>query len=70
MLPPSIAVDGSISPAYFDGPVFNTGAAECMRQHLNDALDFLSDFHTLGKIKVLHVVYGIFCVLWLIPYQH
>lgn len=69
MLPPSVAVDGSISPAYFDGPVFNTGAAECMRQHLNDALDFLSDFHTLGKIKVLLVVYGIFCVLLLIAYQ-
>lgn len=34
------------------GPVFNTGAAECMRQHLGDALDFLADFHTLSKIKV------------------
>ncbi|XP_043200424.1 protein unc-79 homolog, partial [Amphibalanus amphitrite] len=28
-----------------------TGAAECMRQHLNDALDFLADVHTLTKIK-------------------
>ena len=30
----------------------STGAAECMRQHLNDALDFLADVHTLTKIKV------------------
>ena len=29
-----------------------TAAAECMRQHLNDALDFLADVHTLTKVKV------------------
>lgn len=34
------------------GPGFNTGAAECMRQHLGDALEFLADFHTLSRIKV------------------
>ncbi|KAG8333731.1 Protein unc-79, variant 2 [Homalodisca vitripennis] len=51
MLPPTVAMDGNLPPPYPDGPVFNTGAAECMRQHLSDALDFLSDFHTLGKIK-------------------
>lgn len=26
-------------------------ATDCMRQYLNDALDFLADFHTLNKIK-------------------
>lgn len=33
---------------------FTTGvnAAEIMRQHLSDALDFLADFHTVNKIKV------------------
>lgn len=31
-------------------------AAECMRQYLNDILDFLADFHTLTKIKV--------CLTW------
>ncbi|KAK6640822.1 hypothetical protein RUM44_012519 [Polyplax serrata] len=32
---------------------FTTGvnAAEIMRQHLSDALDFLADFHTVNKIK-------------------
>lgn len=29
-----------------------TGAAECMRQHLTDSLEFLADFHSLSKIKV------------------
>ncbi|OXA59651.1 Protein unc-79 [Folsomia candida] len=28
-----------------------TGAAECMRQHLTDSLEFLADFHSLSKIK-------------------
>ncbi|XP_037086283.1 protein unc-79 homolog [Pollicipes pollicipes] len=29
----------------------STAASECMRQHLNDTLDFLADVHTLTKIK-------------------
>lgn len=32
-------------------PVYTTNATDCMRQYLNDALDFLADFHTLSKIK-------------------
>lgn len=32
--------------------VYNTNISECMRLHLNDILEFLSDFHTLAKIKV------------------
>lgn len=28
-----------------------TYATDCMRQYLNDTLDFLADFHTLNKIK-------------------
>lgn len=28
-----------------------SGAAECMRQHLTDSLEFLADFHSLSKIK-------------------
>lgn len=32
-------------------PVYTNNAAECMRQYLNDILDFLADFHTLSKIK-------------------
>ncbi|XP_011203719.2 protein unc-79 homolog isoform X3 [Bactrocera dorsalis] len=28
-----------------------TNAADCMRQYVNDVIDFLADFHTLSKIK-------------------
>ena len=31
---------------------FSTSAAECMRQHLTDSIEFLADFHSLSKIKV------------------
>ncbi|CAG7837387.1 unnamed protein product [Allacma fusca] len=30
---------------------FSTSAAECMRQHLTDSIEFLADFHSLSKIK-------------------
>lgn len=30
----------------------NTCAAECMRSHLHDALEFIADVHTLTKVKV------------------
>ncbi|XP_021924860.1 protein unc-79 homolog isoform X4 [Zootermopsis nevadensis] len=41
------------SPPLFPdiGPLFNTSASECMRQHLADTLEFLADFHTLSKLK-------------------
>lgn len=29
-----------------------TNISDCMRLHLNDILEFLTDFHTLAKIKV------------------
>lgn len=32
-------------------PSYATSATDCMRQYLNDTLDFLADFHTLSKIK-------------------
>lgn len=32
-------------------PSYPTNATDCMRQYLNDSLDFLADFHTLNKIK-------------------
>lgn len=35
----------------FHAPVNGNGSAECMRQYLNEVMDFLADFHTLGKIK-------------------
>lgn len=32
-------------------PSYATNASECIRQYMNDILDFLADFHTLSKIK-------------------
>ncbi|GAB0098713.1 protein unc-79 homolog [Sergentomyia squamirostris] len=46
------AVPQGIIPGLPDHPpVYTNNAAECMRQYLNDVLDFLADFHTLSKIK-------------------
>jgi hypothetical protein len=33
------------------GPPLNTNACECMRQHINDIIEFLTDVHTLSRIK-------------------
>jgi hypothetical protein len=51
-LPLNVMMEDS-PPLFSDiGPLFNTNASECMRQHLADALEFLADFHTLSKLKV------------------
>ena len=54
---------GSLSPFVYtddfpryqggDPPsVPSTGASECMLAHLTDSIEFLTDFHSLSKIKV------------------
>jgi len=42
---------GIISGLPDTAPIYTNNAAECMRQYMNDVLDFLADFHTLSKIK-------------------
>ena len=32
--------------------LMSTCAAECMRQHLTDCMEFIGDLHTLTKVKV------------------
>ncbi|XP_046804235.1 protein unc-79 homolog isoform X8 [Lucilia cuprina] len=32
-------------------PNISTNSADCLRQYINDVIDFLADFHTLSKIK-------------------
>ena len=32
--------------------LISTCSAECMRDHLNECLEFISDIHTLTKVKV------------------
>ena len=34
----------------------STNVAECMRQHLNECVDFIADLHTINKVKVLSPV--------------
>ncbi|KAG8237689.1 hypothetical protein J437_LFUL017769 [Ladona fulva] len=51
-LPPTPCPDlGSSSAGANASPLYSTSASEIMRHHLSDCLDFLSDFHTLSKIK-------------------
>lgn len=38
-------------------PIYNTNASESLKSQLSDILDFLADFHTLSKIKVIHSFY-------------
>ncbi|XP_036229384.2 protein unc-79 homolog isoform X1 [Bactrocera oleae] len=47
---------GTLPPGTIAGlpetpPPLTTNAADCMRQYVNDVIDFLADFHTLSKIK-------------------
>ncbi|XP_024081973.1 protein unc-79 homolog isoform X2 [Cimex lectularius] len=51
-LPPTVAFGDVNNPNPDTAPVFNTFAAEVMRQHLTDALDFLADIHTITKLKM------------------
>nr|XP_018900718.1 PREDICTED: protein unc-79 homolog isoform X2 [Bemisia tabaci] len=51
VLPQAHSIEQGKVQFHEQNPILNTGAAECMRQHLADALEFLADFHTLSKIK-------------------
>lgn len=35
---------------------FTTAACDVMRNHVNDVLEFLSDVHTLSKVKSRYVL--------------
>lgn len=51
-VPVNVVIKDSI-PFYCEtGPPFTTNLAECMRLHLGDVVEFLTDFHTLSKMKV------------------
>lgn len=47
---------GAVPPDVISGlpatpPIYTNNSADCMKQYLNDIMDFLADFHTLSKIK-------------------
>ena len=50
----STAPGSSISTT--NTPLYTTGASEVMRAHMADVLEFLSDVHTLSKVKVGYFV--------------
>ena len=33
--------------------LISTNAADCMKQHLNECVEFVSDIHTINKVKVV-----------------
>lgn len=52
-IPQNIVVIKDCRSAFsFDYAPGYTNISDCMRLHLNDILEFLTDFHTLAKIKV------------------
>ncbi|XP_067119858.1 protein unc-79 homolog isoform X2 [Centruroides vittatus] len=48
VLVPNVIVDNISSDMQ---NIHSTGLSECMRQHLNDALEFVADVHALTKLK-------------------
>lgn len=36
--------------------IYNTNASETLKNQLSDVLDFLADFHTLSKVKVIEIM--------------
>lgn len=48
VLVPNVIVDNISSDIQ---NIHSTGISECMRQHLNDALEFVTDVHALTKLK-------------------
>jgi len=36
--------------------LMSTYAAECMRQYLSDCVEFISDLHTISKVKVKNIL--------------
>ncbi|XP_031336357.1 protein unc-79 homolog [Photinus pyralis] len=50
-IPINVVLQNSLPLYHETGPVFNTNIGECMRIHLGDVVEFLTDFHTLAKMK-------------------
>lgn len=47
-----INISEELSNAVYSQSLISTNAAECMKQHLNDCVEFISDLHTINKVKV------------------
>ena len=51
-LPPSSQLPIPAAPSPDVHNPINTAAAECLRVHLSDVLEFVADVHTLSRVKV------------------
>lgn len=51
-VPTSIVLENAQSCHSEHLHMFSTSVADCMKLHLGDILEFLTDFHTINKIKV------------------
>lgn len=51
-IPASVVLSNTVTYNMEYIHVFNTSVSDCMRLHLGDILEFLTDFHALNKIKV------------------
>ena len=64
--PTNIAEElASVSYNPYTQSLISTNAAECMKQHLNECVEFISDLHTINKVKVETVKHQ--CFLHLTP---
>ncbi|OQR74278.1 protein unc-79-like [Tropilaelaps mercedesae] len=51
LCPNVILEDVPLAPHELQSTQYNTNAAECLRQNLADAIEFLADVHTLSRIR-------------------
>ncbi|KAF7267135.1 hypothetical protein GWI33_019628 [Rhynchophorus ferrugineus] len=50
-IPSNVVIKDSNLFSFDCSPAYNTGISECMKLNLVDILEFLSDFHTISKMK-------------------
>ncbi|XP_060537394.1 protein unc-79 homolog isoform X2 [Cylas formicarius] len=51
-IPSNVVIKSCSSPLAIEFcPTYTTGISECMKMNLGDILEFLSDFHTISKMK-------------------
>ncbi len=44
--------------------LISTNAAECMKQHVHECVEFIADLHTINKVKTETVKHLLYVVLY------
>ena len=42
--------------------LMSTNIAECMKQHINECIEFVADIHTINKVKVVIIMMSCICL--------